>query len=183
MPADPIPVRTESPIAPADVELLLLDVDGVLTDGSVIVNDPGEHTLRFNTRDGFGIALWHQAGLRVGVITGRKTDALKHRLEGNGIDLVIQGARDKAEGLRQMVELSGESPDRMAFLGDDWIDGPVMRRVGYPMAVADAEPDIRRISTFITARPGGRGAVRDAVEHLLIARGVLDEARARYDLS
>lgn len=165
----------------ASVELLVLDVDGVLTDGSIIVDEDGRELKRFHVRDGFAIKLWQRMGFRVAVISGRDCAAVQHRLEQLGVTLITQGSQDKASALAALVAASGVGPARMAALGDDWPDLALLRGVGYPMAVADAEPAIRAIAAHITARPGGRGAVRDAVEHLLAAKGLLESALHLHD--
>lgn len=158
---------------PKDIELLVLDVDGVLTDASINIDDHGVETKRFNVRDGFGMRLWLDAGYTLAFITGRTGDALRHRLEGFGIpdELIIQGSGDKAEDLAAILERTGIAPERTAYLADDWPDMAAMKRVGYPMAVSDAEYEVKAISRFMTERDGGHGAVRDAIAHLLTRRG------------
>lgn len=165
----------------AAVELLILDVDGVLTDGSIFIDEDGRELKRFNVRDGFAVKLWQRLGFKVAVISGRDCAAVQHRLEQLGVTLIIQGSQDKAIALADLARVTGVEPDRMAALGDDWPDLALLRRVGYPMAVADAEPVIRAAAAFTCTRPGGRGAVREAVEHLLAAKGLLERARALYD--
>ncbi len=167
--------------SPADITMLVLDVDGVMTDGSIVLDDDGREIKRFSVRDGFGLTLWKQMGFEVAVITRRAGRALQHRARELGIGLVIQGAKDKSEALGQLAARSGTPPERMAFVGDDWPDLPAMRRVGYPIAVADAEPLVRRAAAFVTTRAGGRGAVREAIEHLLSAKGLMERAAALYD--
>lgn len=166
---------------PAAVELLILDVDGVLTDGSIIVDEDGRELKRFHVRDGFAIKLWQKMGFQIAIISGRDCRAVQHRLDDLAITLVTQGSQDKAIALAELTRKSGVQPDRMAALGDDWPDLPILRRVAYPMAVADAEPAVRSAAAFITPRPGGRGAVRDAIEHLLNAKGLLAQALELHD--
>lgn len=165
---------------PARIRLLVLDVDGVLTDGSINYDDHGLETKRFHVRDGFGIRLWQEAGQRVAILTGRTGSALLHRLADHQIDLVVQGSKDKGAGIGDLAARAGVEPGEMAYLGDDWPDLGAMRAVGYPMAVADAEPAVLGAAAWVTPRGGGRGAVRDAVEHLLEARGALGMLRKRY---
>lgn len=165
---------------PSRVELLVLDVDGVLTDGSIIVDEDGRELKRFNVRDGFAVKLWQRMGFKVAVISGRDCAAVAHRLDDLGITMVTQGSVDKAEALAELVRVSNVAPSNMAALGDDWPDLALLQRVGYPIAVADAEPEVRRLAAFTTPRPGGRGAVRDAVEHLLAARNMLTQALDHY---
>lgn len=165
----------------AQVELLILDVDGVLTDGSIIMDEGGRELKRFNVRDGFAVKLWQRMGFRVAVISGRRCGAVEQRLRQLGVELVTQGSADKAAALVELCGRAGTSCERMAVLADDWPDLPLMRRVAYPMAVVDAEPAVLAAAAYVTRRPGGRGAVRDAVEHLLASRGMLDRALHFYD--
>jgi len=165
---------------PAAVELLALDVDGVLTDGSILMDDSGREIKRFNIRDGLGMRVWAKLGFKLAVITGRSGGAVQHRLAELGVGEVVQGCRDKCEALARLSQRTGVAPERIAFLGDDWPDLGIMARVGYPMAVADAEEHVRAAAAFVTTRPGGRGAVREAVEHLLAAKGLLDRAVDLY---
>jgi 3-deoxy-D-manno-octulosonate 8-phosphate phosphatase (KDO 8-P phosphatase) len=174
-PSDPIPR------SPERIELLGLDVDGVLTDGSIYLDDDGRETKRFNVRDGFGIRLWQKMGFRVAIITGRSGRAVQHRAAELGIELLTQGAADKVAAAEALAEETGLRLDQMAYLGDDWPDLRILRRVGYPMAVADANPRVLAVSAFTTTRPGGHGAAREAVEHLLHAKGLLDRALKLYD--
>ncbi len=159
---------------PASIELIIFDVDGVLTDGTININDDGSETKKFNVRDGFGMRLWLDAGFKIAIITGRSGEALKHRLASLKIDpeLVIQGSRDKSEALDVIVEKTSIDPSKIAYLADDWPDLVAMHRVGLPMAVHDAEPEVIEAAAFVTARKGGRGAARDAIAHLLKAKGM-----------
>lgn len=165
----------------ASVELLILDVDGVLTDGSIFVDEDGREHKRFHVRDGFAVKLWQRLGFKVAVISGRDCAAVQHRLEQLGVTLVIQGSQDKAVALADLARVSGVDPQRMAALGDDWPDLALLRRVAYPMAVADAEPAVLAAAAYTAPRQGGRGAVRDAIEHLLAAKGLLESALQMYD--
>ncbi len=169
------------PSLPSTITLLALDVDGVLTDGSVFLTDAGSEIKRFNIRDGTGLRVWQRLGFRAAVVTGRAGRALQHRCAELGIADVIQGSHDKASALDALIARTGIDAAHIAFLADDWPDLPILRRVGYPMAVADADPRVKALAAFITTRPGGRGAVREAIEHLLTARGMLDRAAALFD--
>ncbi|MFK7758818.1 MAG: KdsC family phosphatase [Phycisphaerales bacterium] len=159
-------------VNPADIELIIFDIDGVLTDGSINLNDDGSETKRFNVRDGFGIRLWLSAGYKVAIITGRSGEALKHRVRSLKIDpeLVIQGAGDKSASLDVILERTGIEASKVAYLADDWPDLPALKRVGYPMAVGDAEPEVIKVAKHTTSRKGGHGAARDAIAHLLSAK-------------
>ena len=165
---------------PDTIKLLVFDVDGVLTDGSIIVDDNGVESKRFHVRDGFAIKAAMRLGLRIGVITGRSTRAVKARMTELGIDLLIQGADNKAVALAAMCERAGVTPDQTAYVGDDLIDLPAMLRCGYPIAVADAAEEVRAVASYVTATPGGRAAARDAVEHILKAQGLWAQIVDRY---
>ncbi|MBC7770916.1 MAG: HAD hydrolase family protein [Pyrinomonadaceae bacterium] len=166
--------------SPSDITLLALDVDGVLTDGSIYIDDLGRETKRFNVRDGFAIRVWARMGFETAIITGRTGTAVQHRAADLKISEVIQGSKDKAGSLALLVERTGVPADRMAFLGDDWPDLSVMKKVGYPIAVADADPAILAIAAHTTRCKGGHGAVREAVEHLLMAKGLFEKAIGMY---
>jgi len=159
---------------PSTIELIIFDVDGVLTDGTININDDGSETKRFNVRDGFGIRLWLNAGYQIAIITGRSGESLKHRVQSLKIDpdLVIQGSRDKSEALDVILEKTGVDVSNIAYLADDWPDLCAMTRVGYPMAVHDAEPEVVEVSAFVSSHKGGRGAARDAIAHLLRSKGL-----------
>ncbi len=165
---------------PAAVELLCLDVDGVLTDGSINLDDNGVETKRFHVRDGTGIRVWCRLGHRVALITGRSGNALRHRAGELEIDHVIQGSRDKAADLDKVLARMGLDAQQTAILADDLPDLPIMRRAGYPMAVADAVPEVLEAAVFVTTRPGGHGAVREAIEHLLKAKNRWAEAAGLF---
>jgi 3-deoxy-D-manno-octulosonate 8-phosphate phosphatase (KDO 8-P phosphatase) len=173
----PAPARA----APSAVAMLVLDVDGVLTDGGILLDDAGNESKRFFVQDGFALRLCEKMGLALAVITGRRSDVVFHRLADLRVRWVYQGSSDKAADLARLAAESCIEPARMAFLGDDWPDLPALRRVGYPMAVANATEPVKAAAAFVTTRPGGHGAVREAVEHLLAARGQLNDALRLYD--
>ena len=157
-------------------------MDGVLTDASIILG-PGGEWKRFNSRDGFGIVLWHKLGFRTAIITGRSSAAVEMRSKELGISHVVQGAADKSAALDALCRTAEVAPEAVAYIGDDWPDLSVMRRVGFPMAVADADPHVRAAAAFVTHSPGGSGAVREAIDHLLAAKGLLARALSMYDLT
>ena len=156
---------------PGEITVLVLDADGVLTDGSIIYSDGGREFQRFSSRDGFGLQRWRRAGLRAAVITGRGGPALIRRMNELGVGHVVQGSKNKDADLRALAERLGVPLDACAYVGDDWPDIAAMKLAGYAIAVADAEPAVIEAADWVTRRPGGRGAVRDAVDHLLSARG------------
>lgn len=159
----------------ADTRLLLLDVDGVLTDGRIIYHDDGSEIKMFHVRDGLGIRLLMAADVQVGIVTGRSSGALHRRCENLGIALVFDGVGDKAAVLSSIEEKTGIPAGRTAFMGDDLPDIPLMRRVGLSIAVADAHPRVRETAQMVTRLPGGAGAVREVCEAMLDAQGVLSE--------
>ncbi len=164
----------------AQIELLCLDVDGVLTDGSIMIDNHGNETKRFNTRDGLGIRLWTKLGFYVAIITGRAGMAVTHRASELGIAHVYQGVTDKGAALKELLSELGLNPEEAAVLVDDLPDLPMMRAAGYAMAVGDGVSEVRSAAAYVTVRPGGKGAVREAVEHLLKAKGRWDEALALF---
>lgn len=152
---------------PANITLLCLDVDGVLTDGGIMLDDNGIETKRFHVRDGAGMRMWLRLGYEIAIITGRSGKVVQHRAAELGIKHVIQGSKDKAAAFLSLTEQLGVEPQHAAMIGDDLPDLPVLRLSGYPMAVADASPEVRACAVYVTSRPGGSGAVREAIEHLL----------------
>ena len=163
-----------------NIRLLCLDVDGVLTDGSIHMDDHGVETKRFHVRDGAGIRMWQSLGHQVAIITGRSSMAVQHRANELGIRIVVQKCRDKAAAFKQIVADLHIDAAQAAMIGDDLPDLPLLRLCGYPIAVADAAKEVRDVADFITARPGGTGAVREAIDHLLTARGQYEDAMALW---
>ncbi len=162
------------------IRLLCLDVDGVLTDGSIHIDDHGIETKAFHVRDGAGIRMWQSLGHHVAIITGRSSMALRHRANELSIRIVMQNCRNKRETFEGILADLRLESSHAAMIGDDLPDLPLMRVCGYPIAVADASREVREVADFITARPGGKGAVREAIEHLLVARGQYDDAAALW---
>ncbi len=162
------------------VELLVLDVDGVLSDGAIVHGPEGFELKRFNTKDGFGLQLWRQMGFRACIITGRSSDAVTTRARELGLDPVAQGVKDKQASLSAMLKTLGVTLDRVAVVGDDWPDIRIMRLSAYAIAPADAMPETIAAADHVTNACGGRGAVREAVEHLLGLKGLMEKARSLY---
>ena len=162
------------------IQLLLLDVDGVLTDGSIIYNDAGSETKIFNARDGLGLKMAMQAGIKIGIVTGRSSNALRHRCDNLGIRHLFDGIADKAIILKQIAAQTGVGPENAAFMGDDLPDLPIMKRTGFAIAVADAHEIVRQKADWTTRARGGHGAVREVCEALLKAQGFWDQIIARY---
>ena len=163
-----------------NIRLLLLDVDGVLTDGSIIYDDDGRQTKVFNSKDGLGLRLVMDAGIGVGIVTGRSAMALKHRCENLGIDLIFDAVADKAAVVAEISRSTGIAPEAMAFVGDDLPDLPIMARVGLAVAVADAHPLVAARADLVTEACGGRGAVREVCERLLRAQGLWAAVEERF---
>jgi 3-deoxy-D-manno-octulosonate 8-phosphate phosphatase (KDO 8-P phosphatase) len=167
--------------AAAHVKLLALDVDGVLTDASIFIGPDGRETKRFNATDGVALRTWTRLGLSCAVITGRRGPAISHRLADLGVPHVFQGSKDKGRDLDTLCASTGLTPAHIAYMGDDWPDLPILRRVGVPMAPANADARVKAVAQIVTQRTGGHGAVREAVEVLLGSMGRLDEALALWD--
>lgn len=159
----------------ADVRLLILDVDGVLTDGGLYYATDGSVTKRFDVQDGLGIALARKFGLRTAVITGQDQPCVAARLRDLKVDDYFPGLMDKRESYAAVKERHGLRKEEVAFLGDDWIDIPVMRAVGAPLAVANARPEAKREALYVTEASGGRGAVREAIRLIFYCKNQLDQ--------
>jgi 3-deoxy-D-manno-octulosonate 8-phosphate phosphatase (KDO 8-P phosphatase) len=163
------------------VRLLCLDVDGVLTDGTIALNDLGQETKNFNAKDGLGISLWRSLGGQVAVITGRSGQAVRHRLQELGVQHLYSGSKDKLSDFQAALAATGCRADEAAFVGDDLPDLPVMHACGYPVAVQDAAPEVIAAACFVTQAAGGRGAVRQTVEHLLKSQNRWTDALAIFN--
>src|SRR5262245_29583599 len=162
------------------IELILSDVDGVLTDGSIWYDNQGVELKGFHIRDGLGIRLWQRAGFRFGVLTARTSHIVKLRAGELGIDIVRQGFEDKLPAAEEIIGDCRLTPQQVCYIGDDLTDLPVIRHVGLGAAVADAPPEVRAAAAYTTQLPGGRGAVRELVETILKAKGRWDDAIQRY---
>lgn len=165
----------------ADIELLILDVDGVLTQGDIIYADDGSQLKIFNVKDGLGLRMLMDAGIETAIITGRSAGALNARVKNLGIPTLMDGVSDKAVALDELAKKTGIPKEKMAIIGDDLPDLPVMRRVGISIAVADAAAEVRCFADITTARSGGQGAVRELCEAILKAKGLWAETLARYN--
>ena len=152
-------------------KLLLLDVDGVLADGSIMYNDNGAETKIFNVKDGLGIRLLMEAGIQVGIVTGRTSKALYHRCANLGISLIFDGVHDKTSVLELISKQTGLQAEEIAFVGDDLPDLPLLKRAGLSIAVADAHETVIENVDMVTSKKGGAGAVREICEAILKAQG------------
>jgi 3-deoxy-D-manno-octulosonate 8-phosphate phosphatase (KDO 8-P phosphatase) len=164
----------------ARIRLLIFDVDGVLTDGSLFVGDDGQEYKAFNSRDGHGIKMLQKYGVEIAIITGRTSQVVEHRMANLGITHIYQGKLEKLPAYEELRKKLGISPEETAYVGDDVVDLPVMRRVGLAIAVQDAHPLVRQHSHWQTPSTGGRGAARDVCEMLMEAKGVLQDELGHY---
>jgi 3-deoxy-D-manno-octulosonate 8-phosphate phosphatase (KDO 8-P phosphatase) len=162
------------------VRLVVFDVDGVLTDGALFIDTEGREHKVFHSRDGHGMKMLRDCGVELAIITGRSSPAVTHRMASLGIEHVFQGQQDKLPAFRQLLATLDLEADQAAYVGDDVVDLPIMRRVGFAVAVADAHPLVKRHAHWQTANPGGRGAARDVCELIMEAQGRLDAALERY---
>lgn len=164
----------------AQIRLLLLDVDGVLTNGQIIYDSEGHELKMFDVRDGHGIKLFHRAGFRTGIITGRSSKVVERRAGELGIDILYQGARNKLEPFEEILRHTGLDSAQIAYVGDDLIDLPVLNRVGFSATVADGDPEVCQRVDYVATRKGGRGAVREICELILKQGGHWDRVTAGY---
>jgi 3-deoxy-D-manno-octulosonate 8-phosphate phosphatase (KDO 8-P phosphatase) len=153
------------------VRLLVLDVDGVLTDGRLFYGPKGETLKAFHVRDGFGIKQVAGAGITLAILSGRRSAAVASRARELGIRHVVQGASDKLAALRKLAKARGIPLEDCACVGDDTPDAPILEAAGLGIAVADAHPDALAVADLVTTRPGGHGAVREVCDWLMAARG------------
>ena len=164
------------------VKVLILDVDGVLTDGGIFIDDDGRETKRFDVRDGHGLKMLMRYDVEVIFLTGRESRVVEHRARDLGISEVYQGVWNKLEVFDEIVKKRNMGSESIAFVGDDVVDVPVLRRAGFSASVADAADDVKKCVDYVTENMGGRGAVREICEIILKAKEKWPEATARYEL-
>jgi len=162
------------------IELLVMDVDGVLTDGRIVYDDRGAEWKAFHVRDGSGIKLWQKLGKRAAVLTGRKSPIVERRAAELGITAIIQGAEDKLPAFEALLRNEGVTAAQTAYLGDDLPDVPLLRRSGLAAAVADACAEARAAGHVVTRAAGGQGAVREFIELILRHQGRWQEMVAEH---
>lgn len=162
------------------IRLVIFDVDGVLTDGSLFIGDDGQEYKAFHSRDGHGMKMLQASGVEIGIITGRTSQVVKHRMDSLGIRHVYQGKLEKLPAFEELVAKLGLPPHQVAYVGDDVVDLPVMRRVGLAVAVQDAHPLVKQHAHWTTDHGGGRGAARDVCELIMRAQGTLDAQLQHY---
>ncbi|MDA8126402.1 MAG: HAD-IIIA family hydrolase [Deltaproteobacteria bacterium] len=165
------------------VKLLMMDVDGVLTDGRIIIDDAGLESKHFHVRDGHGLKMVMRIKVGVALVTGRTSKVVAHRAADLGIVEVHQGIKNKAEVLPGILEKFHLAAEETAYIGDDLVDIPLLRRVGFSVAVADAIPEVRGVADYVTKQGGGQGAVREVCDMILKAQDHWGEVVARYELA
>ena len=164
----------------AKIRLLVFDVDGVLTDGRLIVDDNGMEYKAFFSKDGLGIKMLQKTGINVAVITARTSNVVIHRMENLGIKHIYQGQLEKLPAFEHVLQAEGIPAEQAAYVGDDVIDLPVLLRCGLAVTVADAHPLVKQHSHWVTPHAGGRGAARDVCELLMKAQGTLQKQFDHY---
>jgi 3-deoxy-D-manno-octulosonate 8-phosphate phosphatase (KDO 8-P phosphatase) len=174
------PQRKRALAKAAPIKLLLLDVDGVLTDGNLFYSGETGEAKSFNTQDGFGLRLLREAGIDVGIITARESAVVARRATELKLNYIYQGMGNKNEAFRQIMRASGLKPFEIAYMGDDWLDLVLLQQVGLAIAPANGVREVREVAHFITERPGGSGAVRDACDLILEAQNKVSELLQKY---
>lgn len=163
------------------IKLLILDVDGVMTDGRIIMDDAGRETKNFNVRDGHGLKILQRYGVKVAILTGRKSKVVEHRAKDLDIKDIYQKVYNKKEVFEKILKKQKLSADEVAFIGDDIVDVPVLKSVGFSVAVSDAHDVVKKSVHYVTKNRGGNGAVREICEMILQAQGKWPEIAARYE--
>ena len=164
----------------APIRLLLLDVDGVLTDGSILYSQEGKESKFFNTQDGFGLRLLLEAGMETGVITARTSEAVTRRTEDLKMRYVYQGVPDKLSAYKEITRQSGLKPFEIAYMGDDWLDLVLLTRVGFAAVPANGVAEVQDVAHYVSGRAGGHGAVREVCDLLLEAKGIMQQVLQGY---
>lgn len=162
------------------IKLLILDCDGVLTDGRILMTAAGDEMKTFDVRDGHGLVMFHRAGLRSAIISGRQSAVVQRRAKELGIAHVHEMAWVKLDPYREILEAEKLGDEAICYVGDDVVDIPLLRRAGLAVAVADAVEEVKAHSHYVTTATGGRGAVREVIELILKAQGKWDELMRRY---
>lgn len=155
----------------SEIKLLFCDVDGVFSDGRIYMGNQGEELKAFHTRDGYGIKALMATGIDVAVITGRQSEIVKQRMTALGIKHLVQGCDDKLKAFEEIINALNIQPEQCAYIGDDLIDWPVMAVCGLSVCVADGHPWLRQQSDYITRTEGGKGAVRELCDILMLCQG------------
>lgn len=164
----------------AQIKLLIFDVDGVLTDGRLFFGDDGQEYKAFHSRDGHGMKMLQASGVEIGIITGRTSKVVEHRMANLGIQHVYQGKHEKLPAFEELINKLDLKPGQVAYMGDDVVDLPIMLRVGLAVATNDAHPLVRKHAHWQSSQNGGQGAARDLCELIMQAQGTLDAAMQPY---
>ncbi len=164
----------------ADIKLLVMDVDGVLTDGTVIISGDGTEAKSFNLQDGHGIRMWQKAGLKVAFLSGRFSQATKCRAEQLEVDYCLQDCFEKLPVLNKLLKDTGVSAKETAYIGDDLLDLPAIKYVGFGAAVSNAVDEVKNAADYITKHHGGDGAVREVIEYILKTAGKWQKLMKKY---
>jgi 3-deoxy-D-manno-octulosonate 8-phosphate phosphatase (KDO 8-P phosphatase) len=164
----------------ANIRLIIFDVDGVLTDGSLYIGDDGQEYKAFHSKDGHGMVMLQQSGVEIAIITGRSSEVVRIRMASLGIQRVYQGKREKLPAYEELKQITGFADGQIAYVGDDVVDLPVMTRVGLAVAVQDAHALAKQHAHWVTPSNGGRGAAREACELIMDAQGTLGSALQHY---
>lgn len=164
----------------ARIKLLLMDCDGVLTNGRLLLLPNGDEQKWFSARDGLGLALWRRAGLKSGIISGRSSQAVERRARELEMDYIRQGTEDKLAAFEEILRLAGVEDEHVAFVGDDLNDIPLMQRSELAIAVSDAVPETQHVAHYVTSARGGDGAVREVIELILKAQGYWSDLIEKY---
>lgn len=175
----PPTMKTILPKAQA-VKLLLLDVDGVLTDGSLIFSQEGKESKAFNTQDGFGLRLLQEAGVEVGIITARDSSAVAKRAENLKIQHLYMGQSNKLKAYQDILKKTSFKPIEISYMGDDWLDLVLLKRVGFAISPANGVDEVKEIAHLVTEAAGGHGSVREACNFILKAKGVYEQLLQNY---
>ena len=162
------------------IELILSDVDGVMTDGGIHILDDGQQLVKFHIRDGMGVRLWREAGKRFGIVTGRKLESIRKRASDLWLDIMRLGIDDKLPVVDELASEFNITREQICYIGDDLLDRETIRAVGMGVAVADAVEDVRKSARYVTSVAGGQGAVREVVELILKNTGRWDDVLNRY---
>lgn len=165
------------------IELILSDVDGVMTDGGIQLLDDGTQFVKFHIRDGMGVRLWREAGKRFGIVTGRKLDSIRKRAEDLWLDIVRLGIDDKLPAIDELAAEFNITREQVCYIGDDLLDLKTVQSVGLGVAVADAVEDVRKAAKYTTSVPGGQAAVREVIELILKNTSRWEDVLKRYSIA
>lgn len=163
-----------------DIKLVIFDVDGVLTDGNIIIGDDGEEYKAFHSRDGHGMKLLQYTGVDIAIITGRTSKVVEHRMTSLGINHIYQGQKVKLPAFEDLIKRLKLKPEQCAYVGDDWVDLAIMSRVGLAIAVQDADALVKKHAHWITPSNGGKGAARQVCELIMEGQGTLQDQIERH---